>query len=242
MDETVRRSSAASPGAATKGQPAVGGGPTTGPKPTAGSKASPKVHWDDEIERLYSSWLRRVAAAESGHHLLADQLRRRSVQIGIPVVVLTTIVGTSVFATLSRGTWTWVRVVTGVVSLVAAALSSLQTFLRFGIRSEGHRIAAVRYESLRRDMAAVLALPRSARTDPVRELNGVRLRMDRYAKESPTIGEREWSRLERSFHLTKVPPDPPWPRPMITIPEATRPAEVAAVEPGPSGEEEGDGR
>jgi hypothetical protein len=32
--------------------------------------------------------------------------------------------------------------------------------------------------------------------------------MDRYAKESPTIGERGWEKLAGSFGLSAVPPDP----------------------------------
>ena len=32
--------------------------------------------------------------------------------------------------------------------------------------------------------------------------------MDRYAKESPTIGEREWEKISGSFGLSAVPPDP----------------------------------
>jgi hypothetical protein len=57
-------------------------------------------------------------------------------------------------------------------------------------------------------MAATLALPREARGQPARELASVRQRMDRYAKESPTIGERMWGKLASSFQLSTVPPDP----------------------------------
>jgi hypothetical protein len=88
------------------------------------------------------------------------------------------------------------------------------------MRAEGHRVAAIRYETLRRDMAAVLAIPRASRTEPIRQLDGVRNRMDRYAKESPTIGEREWNRLERTFHLSKVPPDPSWAGRTVHLPDS----------------------
>lgn len=179
-----------------------------------------KPVWDDLVEHLYQSWHRRVAAAETGHHVMADRLRRRHLGFGIPVVVLTTIVGTSVFASLQDAdVSSSVRAIVGSISLLAAVLSSLQTFLRYATRSEGHRIGAIRYETLRRDMAKVLALPRAARGDPERELDSVRQRMDRYAKESPTIGERQWDKLAQEFHLSKVPPDPPWVGPTVTIPE-----------------------
>ncbi len=49
------------------------------------------------------------------------------------------------------------------------------------------------------------------------------MRLDRYAKESPTIGERHWRQLERQFHLSRVPPDPVWTPDTITIPESEMP-------------------
>ncbi|MGH2635686.1 MAG: SLATT domain-containing protein [Actinomycetota bacterium] len=173
-------------------------------------KASPaRAAWDDEVEQLYAAWHRRVAAAELGHRLMSDRLRRRYLALGIPVVVLTTLVGTSVFASLQDSDVpTGVRFAIGTVSILAAVLSSLQTFLRYATRSEGHRIAALRYESLRRDMAAVLATRPEARRAAAQELSSVRTRMDRYAKESPTIGQRQWQKLLAPFNLSDVPPDP----------------------------------
>jgi hypothetical protein len=191
----------------------------------ASTRRTKTVAWDDRVEHLFRSWLRRVAAAESGHRRMAGQMWHRYLALGIPVVVLTTVVGTSVFASLSTTeggdstTSIQVRVIVGTVSLLAAVLSSLQTFLGYSVRSEGHRVAAMRYEALRRDMTKTLALPPGSRGDPVRELDSVRQRLDRYAKESPTIGERHWRRLEERFHLSRVPPDPPWPPDTITIPE-----------------------
>jgi conflict system pore-forming effector with SLATT domain len=193
-------------------------GPRAAPSP---KPAPPKATWDDQLEELLRSWHRRVAAAEAGHRVMADRMRRRYLMLGVPVVILTTIVGTSVFASIQDAkVATWIRVVVGSVSLLAAVISSLQTFLRYGMRAEGHRVAAIRYETLRRDMAAVLAIPRASRTEPIRQLDGVRNRMDRYAKESPTIGEREWNRLERTFHLSKVPPDPSWAGRTVHLPDS----------------------
>ncbi|HET7235187.1 MAG TPA: SLATT domain-containing protein [Actinomycetota bacterium] len=184
-----------------------------------------RLAWDDALENLYESWHRRVAAAEHGHRLMADRLRRRYLMLGIPVVVLTTVVGTSAFASVQNASetgdgaansQTWLIVV-GVISVLAAVLSSLQTFLRYATRAEGHRIAALRYETLRRDMAETLALPRDARGQPEGSLNSARQRMDRYAKESPTIGERMWVHLANVFHLSTVPPDPVWRGEPITV-------------------------
>ena len=192
---------------------------------------SQKVVWNDSLERLYESWHRRVAAAEHGHRLMADRLRRRYFLLGIPVVVFTTLVGTSAFASLSGASNSSITtrnadsdvvlLIVGGISVLAAVLSSLQTFLRYATRAEGHRIAALRYETLRREMAETLALSPEFRGQPDRDLDNARNRMDRYAKESPTIGERMWQSLGQKFHLSTVPPDPdpPAPRQPVVIPE-----------------------
>ena len=197
--------------------PKQGTGATAAP-PRALKAPAPKIEWDESIEDLYDSWYRRVAAAEHGHRLMADRMRRRHLLLGIPVVIFTTLVGTSAFAAISKAQGDSIQHVgfdpdkvlflVGTISVLAAILSSLQTFLRYATRAEGHRIAALRYETLRRDMATTLALPRDARGAPDRSLDSVRNRMDRYAKESPTIGEREWEKISGSFGLSAVPPDP----------------------------------
>jgi hypothetical protein len=47
--------------------------------------------------------------------------------------------------------------------------------------------------------------------------------MDRYAKESPTIGERQWVKLSAEFGPSTVPPDPsPRAEPVI-IPDGVEP-------------------
>src|SRR5439155_23811219 len=139
-----------------------------------------KAPWDDDVKYLLQSWHRRVAAAEAGHRLMAERMRRRYLMLGVPIIVLTTVVGTSVFASLQNAKVpTTVRIVVGSISIIAAVLSSLQSFLRYGMRSEGHRIATIRYETLRRDISELLALPRQSRPDPVRQLDSVRQRLDR---------------------------------------------------------------
>ena len=190
---------------------------------------APKFVWDDALEDLYGSWHRRVAAAERGHRLMADRLRRRHLLIGIPVVVLTTLVGTSAFASVNNAQSDSITtggidpdvvlLLVGSISVLAAVLSSLQTFLRYATRAESHRIASLRYETLRREMAKELTIPREARGDPDRTLDSARQRMDRYSKESPNIGEREWGKLAAEFHLSTVPPDPHWHPDPVIIPD-----------------------
>jgi hypothetical protein len=99
----------------------------------------------------------RRSTAET-HYAIAARLGRLNVRLGIPVVVLTTFVGTSVFATLERHVDLSLRILVGVVSVLAAVLASLQTFLRFAERAEKPRAAAESWSSIRREIAEMLAL------------------------------------------------------------------------------------
>src|SRR5947208_16432385 len=99
--------------------------------------------WNDAHDALVRDWHNRAAAAQHAHYLLAHRLRRRNLGLGIPAVVFSTVVGTSLFATLTRqNVNTTLRVVIGSVGVLAAVAAALQTFLRFGERGSAHRTAA----------------------------------------------------------------------------------------------------
>ena len=74
--------------------------------------------------------------------------------LGIPVVILTTIVGTTVFSSIASSSTNSIilLVVAGLLSVVAAVFSSLNTFLNYGELAERHRNASVKYGNLRREI------------------------------------------------------------------------------------------
>jgi hypothetical protein len=82
---------------------------------------------------------------------------------GIPVVIFSTIVGTTAFARISvNDPSTTVRVLFGVLSMSAAVLAALQTFFNFAELAEKHRIFAARYGCLRREVEHEQAFPPDA--------------------------------------------------------------------------------
>src|SRR5947208_10376766 len=92
--------------------------------------------WNDAHDALVQDWHNRAAAAQHAHYLLAHRLRRRNLGLGIPAVVFSSIVGTSLFATLTReNVNTSLRILIGCISVLAAVAAALQTFLRFAERA-----------------------------------------------------------------------------------------------------------
>lgn len=116
-----------------------------------------------------------------------------------------TFVGTSMFAMLQHQGSVQFKIGVGMISVAAAVLASLQTFLRFAERAERHRVAATRWEAVRREIAEMISLhpayPES-RGDPKRYLDSLRERMDRLSDDSPGLDERTWIRAQKRFGLS----------------------------------------
>lgn len=153
--------------------------------------------WTPAVLELLRDWNRRADASAETHYAMANRLSSSNVLLGVPVVVLTTFVGTSVFATLQEDVDTRLRIFVGVVSVLAAVLASLQTFLRFGERAEKHRVAAEKWAALRREITEMLALHPTylaSRGDPKQYLDDLRTRMDEVSTQSPEMPDRRWGR------------------------------------------------
>jgi len=151
--------------------------------------------WSKAVMQRLFDWECRCAAAEEVHFDVAEQLSRRNLFLGIPVVVLSAIVGTSLFASVSGdGVDVWIRIAAGTVSLIAGVLASIQTFLRFGARAEQHRVAAERWAAVKREIEKVRALPAEQVGDANELLDDIKTRMDQAADKAPAMPKRRWDR------------------------------------------------
>jgi hypothetical protein len=151
--------------------------------------------WSKAVMQRLFDWECRCAAAEEVHFDVAEELSRRNLFLGIPVVVLSAIVGTSLFASVSGdGVDVWIRIAAGTVSLIAGVLASIQTFLRFGARAEQHRVAAERWAAVKREIEKVRALPAEQVGDANELLDDIKTRMDQAADKAPAMPKRRWDR------------------------------------------------
>jgi hypothetical protein len=96
------------------------------------------------------------------HYLAGKTSQAKNVRIGVPVVVTTTIVGTTIFATLSKTPDIRWQITTGLLSIAAAVLASLQTFFRYSEAAEKHRSAGSDFGALYRKFDLFLLKYRSA--------------------------------------------------------------------------------
>lgn len=143
------------------------------------------------LNSLLENWLRRARECQFGHYAAATVLARRNYWLGIPVVILTSLVGTSVFVTLQHEVDIRIKVATGLLSVLAAVLASLQTFLRTSEKAEKHRSSGALYGALAREIEQELNFP-SKQGEQTEFLNGLRTQMDALAKEAPEIPAYVW--------------------------------------------------
>jgi hypothetical protein len=164
--------------------------------------AQPSFGWDSHLEGLLSDWQTRAWAAQIAHYRVASRLRTYNLWLGLPVVVFTTAVGTSLFATLNQDRLgTWLRVIVGCISVLAAILAGIQTFLNFAKRADQHAVAADWYASIRRKIEQQANTPRKGRSDPKKFLDEIRKEMNTVGSQFPEIGERAWAQVTAEVGL-----------------------------------------
>jgi hypothetical protein len=155
--------------------------------------------WTPKVEKLLEEWHKRVYAAQTAYYEEAERFRRRNYQLGIPVVIVSSLVGTAVFADVGS------KWLVGSVSLIAAVMASLQTFLKFGENATLHGSAADWFSAIRRDIEQLLALPPNLRGKPKGALDNIRQEMNRAGQKAPELSEHLWKRTARRFGVEEPP-------------------------------------
>ena len=148
-------------------------------------------------EHVLENWYERVTVTQRAHYLSADHFGARKYWLGIPAVILSTLVGMSVFATVQQQPEVWLQITVGLASVAAALLASLQTLLGYAERAEKHRVAGAKYGAIGRELEQLRA---SAETPPDKVVSGVRKRLDDLAVESPNNPLSIYRKSGQSLH------------------------------------------
>jgi hypothetical protein len=131
-------------------------------------------------------------------HLAHRRASARAVQLGrilgISVVVLTTAVGTAVFGSVAGSPGTTAKIAAGAVSLAAAVLAAVQTFLALDSVAATHREAGTMYGALRRELEQLRSNPAGPSDD---DLLKIRQRWDDVDATAPPIPPRLYDSSRR---------------------------------------------
>jgi hypothetical protein len=138
---------------------------------------------------LVTQWLHGLSLLHREHFAAAKACEQKNIYLGIPVIVLSAIVGSAVFASIQSASTTNTKIIVGTLSIAAAIFSGLQTFLKFSERAERHKITATKYGMLRRELEQAIALASDGVPEKV-FLDALRVRWDSLDEESPTLPAR----------------------------------------------------
>lgn len=157
---------------------------------------------------LIEQWKFRVHRVQLAHYESARRFERMHLWLGLPAIALSTIVGTAVFASLSKTADFSIQIAVGLLSVAAAVLTGLQTFLKYSELSEKHRLAGARFASLKHRIELLEILPPSTEDELRQTLVSIEESWAKFREESPTLPTRVWREIESKvkFEAASLPP------------------------------------
>lgn len=151
-------------------------------------------------EDLANEWNNRVLVALTAHYDAARHYNNLNYWLGIPALILATVVGTTVFASLSKDVNENTRLFTGLIAIAAAVLSALQTFLKHSEKAERCKTMAARYSSIGKELEIALTEPASI-GKPF--LDQIRIKMDQADADAPSIPGRIRDAARKKYRTNK---------------------------------------
>ena len=146
--------------------------------------------WSEEIESLLSEWGEIATCYAYLHNFSQRKYKRKYHHMQVPIIILSTLTGTANFATDSyvpKDYQQGFSAGVGSLNLFCGILGTLLSFLRYSEIYEGHRIAALAWSKLSRNIEIELSLQDKKRK-PCRDfLKICRSEYDNLLESSPNI-------------------------------------------------------
>ena len=144
----------------------------------------------DDIRDRAEYYRVRAQRKARSHYLTAKRNSRMHTNLGVPVVVISTIVGSTIFATISDDPAVGWKIVAGLLSITAAVLAALQTFFKYSELAEKHRVSGAEYASLKRRLDSyqlLFAESDGNRKDYLDALESIVTDLDQLERDSPDV-------------------------------------------------------
>lgn len=139
------------------------------------------------------------------HFEMSEAASKQNLRLGLIATILSTIVGTTIFAAISKHgeadkstTALAIQIVTGLMSVGAAVLAALQTFFRLGDVSAQNKSAAVGYEKIKLSLDIFLLTYDPASTETgkaLEELKAVATELEKVNDSSPSIPDPVYNKI-----------------------------------------------
>jgi hypothetical protein len=135
------------------------------------------------------------------HYLAADRYNALNRIFGIPVIIITAVIGTTIFGTLDKNPNPNWKIGAGLFALAGTVLSALQTSLGFAQTAQKHKAAGEAYRTMRRRFEMFHLRYSQAGSDQrqvaMDALEKIVAELANLPKEFPTIPEGCYARSEK---------------------------------------------
>ncbi|WP_305906485.1 SLATT domain-containing protein [Methylomarinum sp. Ch1-1] len=144
-----------------------------------------------EQKTLLQSWRTELMILFQAHYVRSIAIRRLNYLLGVPCILITMLVASYIFFTITHNPDFWVKMMAGMLLLLGAILASLQTFLKYSEQAENHRNASARYQSLHHSIDQLLAFPPDREAELAAWCDKLRDRWDELNLEAPNVNKDE---------------------------------------------------
>lgn len=148
-----------------------------------------------DTKELMHQWLRGLRILSIAHYRAAKHYARFHRALGVPVVILTSTVGTTVLINANSPKNLTMQIMAGVLSMLAAALAGIQTFLGYSHLAEKHIQAAADFGELRRSLEQEIAFSAKKAEELSQFLESIRKRWHTLSEESPAIPDSIYQKV-----------------------------------------------
>ena len=158
----------------------------------------------ENTQELLDIWYNDLYLISHAHYEAAVYYQKMHRNFGIPITVLSAILGTSLFATINLNPDIWARIIAGLISFSVAVLSALNTYLNYIERAEKHRIAGSRFRSLLTEVELNQRLPINTEAEFRTWADDLRRRWDHLSLESVTVPPKIFEKHRKLHNYTKI--------------------------------------
>jgi len=150
---------------------------------------------------LLVRWQMNAKRSQIANYKAANYHSTLNYTLGIPALIISAIVGTSIFVTLQSNVELWAKILVGILNILVAVLSSLQTFFRSEERAAKHRSCAVEYGAVKRLIDELLSGGDISDDSLHEKIKRVRERLDDLSREGPIMPEKIWQTAKKTIPL-----------------------------------------
>ena len=151
-----------------------------------------KSYWKREEEDLLKQWADKAQCYQWLHMKAREKYQRKNALYTIPVIIISTTVGTANFAQdrVSEENRKYMVMGIGALSIVAGVISTVSQFLKISELNEAHRIATLSWGKFYRAVKTELSRHPLDRSAPYDIINYNKEEFDRLVEISPPIPKK----------------------------------------------------